>query len=82
MRSRYMIIATFAEFVNGRLNLLGGDIDRIIVAELPGIYPQIIVAARIALDRSESPGSHPFSFSIVDPDGEMSCSPFFGPPEM
>ena len=71
MEVRYLIVARYAEFTaDGRLNLIGGDIDKYYFDEYPSIVPVIHAAAKLTLNREDTLAEHSFRSIIRDEQDE------------
>ena len=71
MVGRYLMLADYAEFTpNGRLSLIGGDLERFSFSQLPGLTPPFMIVAKIHLDLTEKDVFHLLTLIISDPDHE------------
>ena len=69
MEVKYLILARYAEFTpDGMLNMIGGDHDKFIAEEYPYIQPQIVAAARVALNKEDCAIEHTFKSLLVQED--------------
>lgn len=66
MEVRYLILARYAEFTDGTLNLIGGDYDKVVANGFPHVHPLIISAAKVVLNRDECDHEHKFSSFIIE----------------
>lgn len=69
MEARYLILARYAEFTGeGLLNILGGDLDKIVADDYPYVHPQVLAATRLVLDRGDAQSEHSLAGVIVEAD--------------
>jgi uncharacterized protein DUF6941 len=69
----HVTLAVLADYANvtgdGKLNILG-IFDRMNVASLPAVHPQMNLVLRIEAHSSERDRSHPVEIRLHDPDGQ------------
>ena len=71
MEIRYMILARYAEYSpDGKLTLIGGDIEKYVWDEFPVVQPILFAATRLVLNREDTRTSHRFKSMIQNADGE------------
>ena len=68
MEGRYILLADYAEFsANGRLSLIGGDLERFSFPQLPATTHPFKIVAKIHLDLAEKDHEHDLQVIITDP---------------
>ncbi len=71
MEVQYLILARYAETLpDGGLQVIGGNLDMLTVAEVPYAFPSLCLTSRVSFDREDALVSHDISFRVTDPDGE------------
>lgn len=72
MEVRYLIMARYAEFgADGKVTIVGGDIEKIFSDVFPAVHPVLLAAARLVLDREDTLSDHSFRSDICTSDGEQ-----------
>src|SRR4051812_38662722 len=72
MEARYLIVARFAEFgIDGKLNMIGGDQDKIIAQGFPAVHRVLIGVSKLELNREDLQREHSFKSCISKEDGEI-----------
>src|SRR5436309_1446035 len=76
MRLAYAMLANGAEYVDGKLYLLGGDFDTLNASAVPLIYPLLVIVAKFWFDPGET--LHPQLLRVVPlgPEGQILRPPF------
>lgn len=91
MDLRYLIIARYAEFLpDGSVNIVGGDMEKLLVESFPATHPLLNCAVKLSLSHEDTTKEHTFKASIFGPSGEIvqegfsaTIQPFIGlPPEI
>lgn len=72
MKVDYLILCRYGEHTShGELNVLGGNIERVVVDSFPGTYPQLIFVSNIKFPIEERHKTHPFEAMVYGPDGGL-----------
>lgn len=76
MKVAYALLANAAEFTpDGKLYLLGGDIDTINASTLPVIYPFMVIVLKFRFSASESLQPRTLRLVPLGPDGQVMRPP-------
>jgi hypothetical protein len=75
MRLAYALLANSAEFTpDGKLYILGGDIDTLYVRELPATQPVLTLAMKLLVPPTECDVEHRLQVSLIDPDEDVGAT--------